>query len=58
MIGMDDLMLSVHGESTAIGVAYDCEFERSLPADPSSIWIARDLGLAGRTEAQAWPVYS
>ncbi len=27
MIEMDDLMVSVHGESTAIGVAYDCEFE-------------------------------
>ncbi len=27
MIGMDDLMVSVHGESTAIGVAYNCEFE-------------------------------
>ncbi len=28
MIGMDDLIVSLHGESTAIGVAYDCEFER------------------------------
>ena len=27
MIGMDDLMVSVHGEFTAVGVAYDCEFE-------------------------------
>ena len=27
MIVMDDLMVSVHGESAVIGVAYDCEFE-------------------------------
>ena len=27
MIGVDDLMASVGGESLAIGVAYDCELE-------------------------------
>lgn len=30
MIGMDELMVSVHGEPAAISVAYDCEFEPKL----------------------------
>ncbi len=33
MIGMDDLMASLHGESTAIGVVHDCESARHDLAD-------------------------
>ncbi len=47
MIGMDDFMVSVHGECTAIGVVYDCEFEpkATIVCPPATIKLGTSTTL-------------
>ncbi len=47
MIGMDDFMVSVHGESTAIGVAYEFEFEPkpTIVCPPATIKLGTTTAL-------------